>query len=191
VGSNILYIAAADPDNPTFQWDAVRAMLYRTQHGYDKAYLTGSVGNDTLRAIGMPHSPQGLPSGMTAGSARLTGLGYSLQVDAFNEVYADLKTGTDTAYLYDSTSNSGTDTFWGNLHDAVLSDGSVDLNNGNLLTPATYYFRVTGLSGLIGPTADYVNLYGSPATKNSPNQKKVITPLDYVLAVSGPWTNLP
>jgi len=34
-----------------------------------------------------------------------------------------------------------------------------------------------------------VNLFGS--STGGPNNKKVVLPLDYVLALSGPWADLP
>jgi hypothetical protein len=38
------------------------------------------------------------------------------------------------------------------------------------------------------PTKDTVHLYGS--TTGGENHKHVVNPLDYVLAVSGPWNDL-
>jgi hypothetical protein len=126
---------------------------------------------------------------MGPGYAQVVGAGYSVQVANFKEVYANLLTGdNDRAVLYDS-SGPGTDQFWGNLHDAVLSDGTLDLNTGNLaLAPPdqTYYFRVYGFDNAgLDPTKDSVTLYGS--TTGGPNKKHIIDPLDYVLAVNGPW----
>jgi hypothetical protein len=40
------------------------------------------------------------------------------------------------------------------------------------------------------PTKDTVNLYGSAIPPGGPNNKHAINPLDYVLAVSGPWSDL-
>ena len=123
--------------------------------------------------------------------SRLTGTGYFIEVNKFEEVYANLLTGNkDVANLYDSN-GPGTDTFWGSLHDAVLSDGTLDLTNGNLLAAASYYYRAYGFdnTGGVDLTKDTVNLFGS--VLGGTNNKKVINPLDYVLAVSGPWTDLP
>jgi hypothetical protein len=123
-----------------------------------------------------------------------------VQVANFKEVYANLLTGdNDRAVLYDS-SGPGTDQFWGNLHDAVLSDGTLDLNTGNLaLAPPdqTYYFRVYGFDNAgLDPAKDSVTLWGSPsgagyqpAATGGPNKKHIIDPLDYVLAAypAGNW----
>jgi len=108
-------------------------------------------------------------------------------------VYADLKTGNkDVANLYDSD-GPGTDTFWGSLHDAVLSDGSLNLSTGNLdgLIAASYYYRAYGFdnTGGVDLTKDTVNLFGSAI--GGTNNKKVILPLDYVLALNGPWADAP
>jgi hypothetical protein len=114
--------------------------------GTDKAYLTGTTGDDTLIAVGKPHA--NVPSGIlgvvvAAGSAQLSGTGYWIQAQGFQETYADLMTGNkDVANLYDSN-DTRTDQFWGNLHDAVLSDGTLDLSNGNLQAALSYYFRIT------------------------------------------------
>jgi hypothetical protein len=161
--------------------------------GYDRAYLTGSTGDDTFTAIGTPHAAAGLPPGMIAGMTRLVGTGYFIQTQSFKEVRANLLTGNkDVANLYDSD-GAGTDTFWGSLHDAVLSDGSLNLSTGELdgLVAASYYYRAYGFDNTGGtdPTKDTVTLFGS-ATGGT-NQRKTINPLDYVLAVSGPWTILP
>ena len=132
-------------------------------------------------------------SGVLAGNAQLTGTGYWIQAQAFQQVYADMKTGNDTANLYDSTA-AGVEQFWGGrkvpstvLSDAVLSDGTLDLNNGNLLAALSYYFRVTGLDSNVN---DHVNLYGSLIPPSGENHKHVVSPLDYVLSVSGPWIDL-
>jgi len=177
-------------------WEKVFAYSYADAtaadaSGNDVARVTGTTGDDTFIGIGTPRTtPPALPSGMAAGVGRLTGTGYAIETWKFDQVYADLRTGNrDVATLYDSN-GPGTDTFWGNLHDAVLSDGTVDLTNGNLLAAAGYYYRVTGLdNAALDPTKDTVNLIGS--TTGGTNNKKTINPLDYVLAVSGPWTDLP
>ena len=169
---------------PAYVWDKVQAMLQTpAAHGYDKAYLTGTTGDDTLTAYGNPRTTY--PSGMAPGMARLTGTGYTIDVMKYDEVYANLLTGNDTANLYDST-GPGTDTFWGNLHDAVLSDGTLNLTNGNLLTTASYYYRAYGFDS---DASDRVNLFGSAI--GGTNQKKVIAPLDYILATYGTWTDAP
>jgi hypothetical protein len=168
---------------------------FSTMGGYDKAYLTGSTGDDTFTAIGMPRTSY--PSGMGPGYAQLVGAGYSIQAATFDEVYANLLTGNkDAAVLYDST-GAGTDQFWGSLHDAVLSDGTLELANGNLLTAASYYFRVSGFDNAgLDPARDTVTLWGSPsgagcqpAATGGPNKKHLVTPLDYVLATypAGNW----
>jgi hypothetical protein len=161
---------------------------YSQVGGYDKAYLTGTTGDDTFTALGMPRTTY--PSGMGPGYARLAGTGYSLRVATFDEVYANVLTGDkDVAVLYDST-GPGIDQFWGKLHDAVLSDGTLDLTNGNLSVAASYYYRITGFDNAgLDPTKDTVSLSFSPF--GGPNRKIVIPPLEYVLAVSGPWTDPP
>jgi hypothetical protein len=126
---------------------------------------------------------------MGPGYSKLTGAGYLIQTAAFKEVYADLRTGNkDVANLYDSN-GPGNDKFWGNLHDAVLSDGTLDLANGNVLTAGSYFYRVYGFDNAgLDLLKDTVNLFGS--TTGGVNQKRTIDPLDYVLAVSGPWLPL-
>jgi len=163
------------------RWDKVygQVNVVGATGGIDKAYLSGTTGDDTLTATGTPRIWPPSPAGVV----KLSGAGYYIEAQQFDEVYADLKTGNDTANLYDSTS-AGTDTFFGNLHDAVLSDGTLDLANGNLLAAASYYYRITGFDS---SASDHVNLWGSSI--GGPNHKKVIDPLDYVLAVTGPWTD--
>jgi hypothetical protein len=102
-----------------------------------------------------------------------------------------MKTGNDTANLYDSNGPK-VEQFWGGRKapstvpsDAVLSDGTLDLTNGDLTAALSYYFRVTGLDSSVN---DHVHLYGSAT--GGENHKHVVNPLDYVLAVSGPWTDL-
>jgi hypothetical protein len=169
-GSNILNIAVG--------FDTVRA--YSQVGGYDKAYLTGTTGDDTFTAFGKPRTTY--PSGMGPGYARLAGTGYSLQVATFEEVYANLLTGNDTANLYDGTAN---DYFWAKLGAAVLTDGTVDDATGDLLTPNTYYYKVYGFDSA---ASDHVHLWGNSGGTNT---KRVITPLDYVLAAYGTWTDAP
>ena len=158
--------------------------------GVDKAYLNGTTGDDVLIAVGNPHATI---SGVAAGNAQLTGTAYWIQAQAFQQVYADLKTGNDTANLYDST-GAGVEQFWGGRKlpstvpsDAVLSDGTLDLANGNLTAALSYYFRVTGLDNNVN---DHVNLYGSLVPPSGENHKHSVNPLDYVLAISGPWTDV-
>jgi hypothetical protein len=177
-GSNILNIAAPDQGIPANKWDAVWA--YSQVGGYDKAYLTGSTGDDTFRAYGKPRTVY--PSGMGPGYARLAGTGYSLQVATFEEVYTNLLTGNDTANLYDGTAN---DYFWAKLGAAVLTDGTVSDATGDLVTPNTYYYKVYGFNSA---ASDHVNAYG---TSGGTNTKRVITPLDYLLATYGSWTDAP
>ena len=172
-GSNILNIAASDPANSTYLWDTVRA--YATTSGYDKAYLTGSTGNDTFLGYGKPRATN-------PGLGRLSGTGYFLEVYQFEEVYANLLTGSDTANLFDGSAN---DYFWGQLGAAVLTDGTVDNATGNLVTPGSYYYSVTGFDN---PLSDRVNLSG---TSGGTNTRKVITPLDYLLATNGSWIDAP
>ena len=150
-----------------FRW----VYAYATSGGYDKAYLTGSGASERFDA--------------EPGMARLTEAGfwavYRLEVHTFDEVYADLGTGDDTAYLHDG---SGDDWFWGHLGTAVLTDGTLDLDTGDLLTGNTYYYRVYGFNSAAN---DRVNLWGDSGGKN---YKKVITPLDYVLTTYGDWKDL-
>jgi hypothetical protein len=177
-GSNILYIAATDLGIPANKWDTVRA--YSTLGGYDKAYLTGSTGNDTFLGYARPRSAN-------AGLGRLTGTGYFLAAYHFEEVYANLLTGNDTANLYDGT--AATDHFWAKADAAVLTDGIEDFNTGDLVTPSglptAYYYRVYGFDSAVN---DHVNAYG---TSGGTNTKRVITPLDYLLATYGSWTEAP
>jgi hypothetical protein len=171
-GSNILNVAASDPANSTYVWDTVRAYA---STGYDKAYLTGSTGNDTFLAYGKPRA-------INPGLGRLSGTGYFLEVNQFEEVYANLLTGSDTANLFDGSAN---DYFWGQLGAAVLTDGTVDNVTGSLVTPGSYYYSVFGFDST---SDDHVNLSG---TSGGTNTKKVITPLNYLLALTGTWLNAP
>jgi hypothetical protein len=172
-GSNILCIAATDLGIPANKWDTVRA--YSQVGGYDKAYLTGSTGADTFLGYARPRSAN-------AGLGRLTGTGYFLEVYQFEEVYANLLTGNDTANLYDGSAN---DYFWAKLGAAVLTDGTVNDATGDLVTPNTYYYKVYGFNSA---ASDHVNAYG---TSGGTNTKRVITPLDYLLATYGSWIDAP
>ena len=93
-----------------------------------------------------------------------------------------LRGGNDTANLYDGTAN---DYFWAHLGAAVLTDGTLDHATGDLVTPGTYYYRVYGFDSA---AADRVNLWG---TSGGTNTKKVIAPLDYLLATYGSWIDAP
>jgi hypothetical protein len=172
-GSNILYIATTDLGIPTYKWDTVRA--YSQVGGYDKAYLTGSTGADTFLGYAKPRATN-------AGLSRLSGTGYFLEVYQFDEVYANLLTGSDAANLYDGSVN---DYFWAKLGAAVLTDGTLNDTTGDLVTPGTYYYKVYGFDSA---ASDHVNLYG---TSGGTNTKRVITPLDYLLATYGSWTDAP
>jgi len=113
---------------------------------------------------------------------RLTGTGYFLDVYQFEEVYANLLTGNDTAHLYDGSAN---DYFWAKAGAAVLTDGTVSDATGDLVTPNTYYYKVYGFDSAAD---DHMNLYG---TSGGTNTKRVITPLDYLLAIYGSWSDPP
>ncbi len=165
-GSNVLNIA-------TGGWETVRA--FSTIGGYDKAYLTGSTGDDSFTGCGKPRSNY-------AGMGRLSGTGYFLEIHQFEEAYVDLLGGNDTAKLYDGTAN---DYFWANLVAAVLTDGTVDDATGDLVTAGTYFYKVYGFDSA---ASDRVNLWG---TSGGTNTKRVIAPLDYVLATYGTWTDAP
>jgi hypothetical protein len=158
-------------------FETTRAYTSTSEDGYDKAYLTGSTGNDTFSGYGKPREYN-----LFAGMGRLSGTGYLLEVYQFEEVYVDLLTGNDTAKLYDGTGN---DYFWGKLGVAVLTNGTVDDATGGLVTPGTYYYKVYGFDSAAN---DLVKLYG---TEGGTNTKKVITPLDYLLATYGSWIDAP
>ena len=112
---------------------------------------------------------------MTLGAGVYYQVGYwYYQPRGFNKVYVDGEGGNDTANLYGSAAN---DTFWGNDNEAVLSDGTVDLNNGDRLTAATYYYKLLGFDD-----GDTVRVYGSTGT----NYRKIINPIDY----AWPFTTL-
>ena len=88
------------------RWDYVYAQANASPGGVDKAYLNGTTGNDMLIAVGKPHaSVLGAVPGVlvAAGNAELSGTNYWIQAQGFQQVYADMKTGNDTAKLYDST----------------------------------------------------------------------------------------
>jgi len=169
-GSNIWNVAATDLVNSTYKWDTVRA--YAQVGGYDKAYLTGSTGADTFLGFGKPRTAN-------AGLGRLSGSGYFLEVYQFEEVYANLLTGNDTAKLYDGM--AATDHFWAKLGAAVLTDGTEDLNTGALVTPGTYYYKVYGFDSAVNDRVSVDGLQGGT------NKKHVVNPLDYVLTMTGVW----
>ena len=141
------YLNIAADGLPGERWDKVygQANYPGMIGGVDKAYLNGTTGDDVLIAVGKPHATI---SGVVAGNAQLTGTAYWIQAQAFQQVYVDMKTGNDTANLYDST-GTGIEQFWGEpAEHAVLSDGTLDFANGNLQAAASYYFRVTGFDTL-------------------------------------------
>ena len=158
-------------------WFFQSVYAYAVAGGYDTATLNGTTGADAFTAYG-PRSSNPAKAMMSLSNGRY------FEIQQFDEVYASLLTGNDTANLYDSD-GAATDTFWGKQGQAVLSDGTLNLTNGNLVTAGTYYYKVAGFDS---STYDHVNLFGS--TAGGTNNKKVITPLDYVLAVTGPWTDL-
>jgi hypothetical protein len=137
--------------------------------GGDEAFLTDSAGADTFT---------GSPT-----TARLTNATPSYYVEArqFSKVTLTSVGGDDTANLSDS---AGNDTFWGHLADAVLSDGTLDLTNGDLLAASTYYYRLSGFSNSL----DKVNVSGMAGGTNT---RKIVTPVDYALAFTGTWTGDP
>ena len=105
------YLNIAADGLPGERWDKVygQANYPGMIGGVDKAYLNGTTGDDVLIAVGKPHATI---SGVAAGNAQLTGTAYCIQAQAFQQVYVDMKTGNDTANLYDSTA-AGVEQFWG------------------------------------------------------------------------------
>jgi hypothetical protein len=105
-------------------------------------------------------------------------------VATFEEVYANLLTGNDTANFYDGSAN---DYFWAKAGAAVLTDGIEDFNTGDLVTPSglptQYYYRVYGFDSAVN---DHVNMDG---LQGGTNKKHVVLPLDYALALTGIWTD--
>ena len=142
------------------------------------AILHGTTGNDTFTTrynatTGYPYCEMTLSTGV------YYQVGYwYYQPRGFDKVYVDGEGGNDTANLYGSAAN---DTFWGNDNEAVLSDGTVDLNNGDRLTAATYYYKLLGFDD-----GDTVRVYGSTGT----NYRKIINPIDYALAFYDTWVDL-
>ena len=142
------------------------------------ATLHGTSGNDTFTTrydatTGYPYCEMTLDGGVYYKVGYWTG-----QTRGFDKVYVDGQGGNDTANLYGSAAD---DTFWAHLGDAVLSDGTLDLNNGDRLTAGTYYYKLMGFG-----SGDIVNVYGSTGT----NQRKVINPIDYALAFTDTWVDL-
>ena len=90
-------------------WEKVYAQANAAIGGVDKAYLTGTTGDDTLIAVGKPRATI---SGVAGGNVQLSGTGYWIQAQQFQQVYADMKTGNDTANLYDSNGPK-VEQFWG------------------------------------------------------------------------------
>jgi hypothetical protein len=85
----------------------------------------------------------------------LSGTGYWIQAQQFQQVYADMKTGNkDVANLYDSN-GTGTDTFFGSLHDAVLTVGSHGRSRG------------TGVKTLFSPRPATIVASAADAAENS------------------------
>jgi hypothetical protein len=103
--------------------------------------------------------------------------------DATGTIYLTVNAGlrNDTANLYDGT--AATDHFWAKLGAAVLTDGDPDLNTGDLVTPSTYYYKVYGFDSNVN---DRVNVDG---LAGGTNKKHVVNPYDYVLTMTGIWSD--
>jgi hypothetical protein len=131
--------------------------------GTDIANFHGSAGDDAF--VGRPDY------GMLSGAAYLNRANY------FDEVHAiAVAGGSDTAKLYDS---AGDDYFWARGAAAILSDGTLDNATGALVVRKTYYNTASGFNS--------VGAYGTTGTNN----RKVVTPMDYVLAFTGTWLGDP
>jgi hypothetical protein len=131
--------------------------------GTDIANFHGSAGDDAF--VGRPDY------GMLSGAAYLNRANY------FDEVHAiAVAGGSDTAKLYDS---AGDDYFWARGAAAILSDGTLDNATGALEVRKTYYNKASGFNS--------VGAYGTTGTNN----RKVVTPMDYVLAFTGTWLGDP
>jgi len=172
-GSEVLQASptSATLAGPGFSYQAqnFRYVTAYATTGGDEAFLTDSTGADIFT---------GTPT-----TARLTTATVSYYVEArqFAKVTLTSVGGDDTANLSDS---AGNDTFWGRLADAVLSDGSLDLTNGDLLAPNTYYLKLLGFTSSL----DKVNVSGAAGGANT---RKIVTPVDYALAFTGTWTGDP
>ena len=140
--------------------------------------LYGTSGNDTFTtrydANGYPYCEMTLSNNVYYRVGYWSGL-----TRGFDKVYVDGAGGNDTANLYGSAAN---DSFWGHLGEAVLSDGTLDSNNGDRLTAGTYYYRLLGFGAL-----DIVNVYGCTGTNN----RTILNPIDYALAFFDTWTGDP
>ena len=149
----------------------------------NRATLTGSTGNDSF--VGTPNDST-LTYSTTQGSARTVRLTYYATVTpqrGFDKITVDGNGGNDTATL--TGSSTGTNTFWAHLADAVLSDGTLNLDTGGLTAPRDpfgYYFKLSGFDS----TDDSVTVVAAGTT----NQRRVINPIDYTLAFTGSWTDI-
>ena len=150
---------------------------------FNTAILMGSTGNDTF--VGTPNDSTFTYSTTQAlgQTVRLTYWATETTHRGFDKITVDGNGGNDTATL--TGSSTGTNTFWGKLADAVLSDGALDLGTGDLTTPRSpfgYYFKLRGFDA----AADSITVVAAGTT----NQKHVIDPIDYTLAFTGTWTDI-
>ena len=86
--------------------------------GGDEAYLTDSGAGDTFTGTAATDT-----TSLTDGST------YTIRTNQFPKVIVTSKGGNAVANLTDT---AGNDNFWGDLTDAVLSDGTLDPTTGNL-----------------------------------------------------------
>jgi hypothetical protein len=103
----------------------------------------------------------------------------------FDRVQVNAAGGNDTVTLTGATTGSnfsGTNSFVANATDAVLSDGTLDMTDGDLLAASAYYYKVSGLSA-----GDSLTAKGglAPAVNN-----RRVNGHDYALAYTGTWNDV-
>jgi Ca2+-binding RTX toxin-like protein len=165
-------------DYSVLGWENVYGFATAGAGTTDKAYLTGTAAADTLIGYGMPRASN---SGRLYMQPTGGGTAYFFETWRFDEVYADMAGGADSATLLDSTGN---DTAFLKATDAVLSDGTLDLNTGDLLAAGNYYYKLSGLSKTGGVIDDLVQFSGAAGGSND---RKRVDPVDYTDLWFGAW----
>ena len=145
--------------------------------------MWGTSGNDTFSGS-LTGCTMSLSTGVSYAINYVSGTGSVPR--GFDKVQVNAAGGNDTVTLNGATSGnkfSGTNTLGANATDAVLSDGTLNLDNGDLTLAAAYYYKVSGLDAL----ADHVTAKGglAPAVNN-----RRVNAHDYSLAYTGTWNDI-
>ena len=115
-------------------------------HDFYAFTIDGGGGNDTITFHGGAEDET-----LAADPASVTLSGptgtYEVTATGMSQIQYPAGSGDDTASL--TGASSGTNTLWANAADAMMSDGLLNLTDGSLITPGTYYYHLSGLKSAV------------------------------------------